>query len=264
VISCDVYTHTDYQKKLLSDTPIVPKTYDEAFPFLSLLSAPNGSVLHTIRGATADIVIVDEVAAMDENVFYRAIVPILIVDGTAVVLLSTIQEGNNLFTRLMRLTYEDATPLFDTLELVYVCERCRAETDIEKNKIRKCKHMIAFLPKFHSRSQLAKLEVLAQGREADFARENLGMDIESNRRVFPSSHVNNFRKRSYYKIRHPVNYVFVSYDPHPGGGESEAAVQVTARINDIDVVSFIFTIMFFAVPRGQWHWIHRHGARLHA
>lgn len=100
-----------------------------------------------------------------------------IISGTVVVLLSTLKPGDNLFTRMMKLQRDDRSFLFESVQLVYICNDCKRKSDLEHGDVKPCVHMIPFMPKHHSKSQMADLRIFNKGREAIMAMESMNLDI---------------------------------------------------------------------------------------
>ena len=73
---------------------------------------------------------------MDTKVFYEVIVPLLEVENTALICISTPQDSMNFYSEMFTLKTPDGKPLFNTLEVSLVCAACKASENPER-----CPHM---------------------------------------------------------------------------------------------------------------------------
>ena len=70
------------------------------------------------------------------KVFYEVIVPLLEVENTALICISTPQDSMNFYSEMFTLKTPDGKPLFNTLEVSLVCAACKASENPER-----CPHM---------------------------------------------------------------------------------------------------------------------------
>ena len=96
-----------------------------------------------LRGVTANVIIMEEAAFIEPALFNEVIVPLLGVEGTAVLAITTPEQDlDNYFTILMDLkdpeTDED---LFKTIRLGLACEAC-----VAAGKGAECTHMAHLAP----------------------------------------------------------------------------------------------------------------------
>lgn len=73
-----------------------------------------------LRGCTADVVILEEAAHMDKQVFFTVVVPLLGVKHTAVLAISTPDDEFNYYTQLLELG------LFRCIKIGLTCDACEA------------------------------------------------------------------------------------------------------------------------------------------
>ena len=83
----------------------------------------------------------EEAAFMDTKVFYEVIVPLLEVENTALICISTPQDDMNFYSEMFTMSTPDGKPLFHTLEVSLVCEECKKTDHPER-----CPHMADEIP----------------------------------------------------------------------------------------------------------------------
>ena len=83
---------------------------------------------------------------MDMWVFFEVVVPLLELDDTCLIAVTTVLDDENFYSKILDLTDEHGKPLFNYLNFELGCNRprCRA------NPI-KCWHNIGMLPPWHSK-----------------------------------------------------------------------------------------------------------------
>jgi len=192
--------------------------------------------LNTVRGCAADLIICDEVAAMDEDFIDLGIKPLMIRPFVTTIFLSTIVGGNNLFNMMLKLKKDDGTSFFAKTTVSFVCSSCIARLRSGEDEQGSCKHMQPFMPEHLSKGNMRDLEILNAHRLGDFARETQNFDMGVQNRVFLQYDVEMFRKSEPHKhIREP-RFVVIGYDPHPGGSKSMVAIHAMFMDGPIHVI----------------------------
>ena len=87
----------------------------------------------------------EEAAFMDTKVFYEVIVPLLEVEHTSLICISTPQDDQNFYSEMFSMCTPDGQPLFHTLEVSLVCEDCKKTDHPER-----CPHMADEIPPWKS------------------------------------------------------------------------------------------------------------------
>ena len=95
---------------------------------------------------------------MDLRVFYEVIVPLLEMERTSLICISTILESFNFYSRLLDLKDGDGNSLFETLRFELICEACRASDNPEK-----CTHMLHLVPRWQSADRHKRLKIMMAG-----------------------------------------------------------------------------------------------------
>lgn len=101
---------------------------------------------------------------MDSGFFYETVAPLMIVGTTTLIGISTLRDGINFYTRLIRLR-DKATglPMFSVLQVQLACEKCK-----EDGKASDCVHMLHLVPRWQSSDKHVKLKTIMQDRPGSF------------------------------------------------------------------------------------------------
>lgn len=78
--------------------------------------------------------------------------------------------------------------------------------------------------------------MLNTGRETTMARENLNLDVGTTNRVIPKAFADKFAATRDYEITKPKGFVYIGYDPHPGGPESMVGIHAATYDEGIHVI----------------------------
>lgn len=92
-----------------------------------------------LRGCSAEVVVLEEAAFMNPELFFQVVVPLLGVKNTAVLAISTPQDEFNYYTELMALKDEKGASLFYSIVLGLVCDACKKTGEA-------CNHLLAMSP----------------------------------------------------------------------------------------------------------------------
>ena len=178
------------------------------------------SKVSTLKGVGGDLIICEEAAAMDTAVFYEVVVPLLELDKTALICISTILDSFNFYSKLLELKDENGDPFFVTHTFVMACDQCQADGTPEK-----CTHMFHSLPPWQSERKHLKIRAMMADQPELLARETMGLQSDTYQRAFATADLRAFRARP---LRPPpslaVQAVVVAIDPSGGGAKSHVAV----------------------------------------
>ena len=185
----------------------------------------------TLRGCTADVVIMEEAAFIERRVFEEIVAPLLGVNKTAVLAISTPDEDEgNYYNVMMNMKKEDGvTPQFKTIRLGLVCEDCQLAGIVAG-----CTHTAELLPPWKSASRMCRVgRVLSKDR---FVREMQGMVFRSKNLVFNKAQVARALADA-NRIEHGrATHVFVSVDPSAGGNGSDTAICSVIVVRGVHVI----------------------------
>lgn len=220
--------------------------------------------LNTVRGCAADLIICDEVAAMDENFIDLGIKPLMIRPFVTTIFLSTIVGGNNLFNTMLGLKNDQGEPFFAKTTVSFICASCVARLRAGEDEAGACKHLRPFLPDHLSKSNMRDLEILNAHRMADFARETQNFDMGIQNRVFPPYDVDMFRKSELYSHTVTPRFIVIGYDPHPGGAKSMVAIHAMFVDGPVHVILAQDTYSTDANPAKDVERVYGMARRIHA
>ena len=114
----------------------------------------------TTKGTGGDIIILEEAAYVDSGFFYETVAPLMIVGTTTLIGISTLRDGINFYTRLLRLRDKSTgLPMFTVLQVQLACEKCK-----EDGKASDCVHMLHLVPRWQSSDKHVKLKTIMQDR----------------------------------------------------------------------------------------------------
>ena len=168
---------------------------------------------------------------MDTKVFYEVIVPLLEVENTALICISTPQDSMNFYSEMFTLKTPDGKALFNTLEVSLVCAACKASENPER-----CPHMSDEIPPWKSLQKLDMVKAIYGDKTELLKRESMGVITEDMMSVFREKFVNSLFDRPRYKLRKLPLFVFVACDPNGGGDSEMGLVSLVVEYNSIVIV----------------------------
>jgi hypothetical protein len=97
----------------------------------------------------------------------------MIVGTTTLIGISTLRDGINFYTRLIRLR-DKATglPMFSVMQVQLACDKCK-----EDGKATDCVHMLHLVPRWQSSDKHVKLKTIMQDRPGEVFWSGLGWVI---------------------------------------------------------------------------------------
>ena len=192
----------------------------------------------TTRGVGADLIILEEAAYIDEQLFYLNVVPLLGVNDTALVGISTPPaEAGNYYLRLFDCKDQEGEDVFDVIKVELQCAAC-----IEKRETH-CPHNTAQPPAWKSEKRRLMQAAIYANHPLYYLREVLGIAISDSIFVFTGQLIDAFITPalvpgpSPYEPMHLIfdrpNFIFVGIDPCGGGTMSDTSFcAVTFRSTD--------------------------------
>ena len=152
----------------------------------------------------------EEASFIEEYVFKDVILPILRLNRTALVAMSSLQaDPNNPFTKLLKCGY------FKTYEVKYICDECFA--DGVRNV---CIHLAHKVPVWMGeRDGLAR--ALYGEEDEDLLRENMGVMVDATNACFSRSSIERWLALPTIRFDGCPRYTFTSIDPVAGSDISE-------------------------------------------
>jgi hypothetical protein len=175
-----------------------------------------------LRGITANIVILEEAAFISPALFYEVIAPLLGVERTVVLAISTPDESeDNYYSRLMDIKdpMEENAPLFKTIRIGLACDTC-----VSNNQASQCTHKQKLVPPWKSSRRQDKMRKIMAADKHLFMRENLGMISNSTQFMFPPHMVKRLHDATPFQFSRKCNLLYCAIDPSGGGTQSDYAV----------------------------------------
>ncbi len=169
---------------------------------------------NTTRGISANIVICEEAAALPESFFGKVIMPLLTVDKTALYCISTPQNDENFYSRLLETKNLQGTGAQGNVFQFYLaCEAC-----MEAGKAATCEHKSHEMPQWMNTTthSLVRNMYLQMGQQDILEQETLGTVNSSHKGAFPV---------------HKLKYLFTQMKPIPYGKLSEDPLVIYSAID---------------------------------
>lgn len=139
--------------------------------------------------------------------------------------ISTLRQTDNHYSRMFQMRQADGSPVFETIQISLVCDRC-----LQSDAPEQCTHKQSEMPRWLSSTKMETIKALLSEDPALFLRESMGISAESTQRAFKDSGVSHLFTRP----RTPptfCEYVFIGVDPS-GGGTSATAICSLAMLSN--------------------------------
>lgn len=172
--------------------------------------------------------VMEEAAFIEPIYFYKVCVPLIGVNNTAILAISTPGEGSsNYYNHLLNITNEDGTPMFNTLEIGLACKACQIEGIPDR-----CYHKRVRLPPWKSGvRQRKQRRILENAGPEIVAQEVMGVAFSGATHPFRSVLLTRWAQDdhcvSWLQETAPPAVVFMAIDPAGGGSLSDFAVCTT-------------------------------------
>jgi len=190
--------------------------YGEGNDVRKVASYPSGS--DKLRGVGGDLILLEEAAFMPIKMFHEVIVPLLELETTALICISTPQDSNNFYSMMFEMVDAAGEKLFNQIQISMVCEDCKLSAHPEK-----CTHMKHLLPKWKSGGKQDMVRQIYGDNTEDMLRESMGVTTNDSNSLFQDDWLDLFTKRAPYTSPATPRVIFVACDPN-GGGSSQMAI----------------------------------------
>ncbi len=170
----------------------------------------------TLRGVGGDVLYLEEAAFIDLQVFYEIVVPLLEMDTTALIAISTPQDKQNFYSEMFELKDARGEPFFRTIKVSLICEKCQAA-----GKGSSCTHNLDLIPPWKSAGKLEMVRALYGDQKDLMARESMGAITQDANSVFDMQQIEMVMQMKHFDGE--PNFFFTAVDPC-GGGTSYMAV----------------------------------------
>jgi hypothetical protein len=164
------------------------------------------------------VIVLEEAAHLKPQLFHNVIVPLLTVDHTAMLAITSPGDEQNYISVIQDLKNAHGEPLFLNIKIGMMCDRC-----LEAGK-EKCGHELKRLPdwKSESRHDLVRA-VFGQNQEA-MKREAEGLIVSSRVYLFGKKDMDALVKRGDYQFKYDVQLIEIGIDPSGGGSNSDYTI----------------------------------------
>ena len=191
------------------------------------------SCAKTLRGCGGDVVYMEEAAFMALDVFFEVIVPLLEMDTTALIAISTPLDGMNFYSEMFELKGGDGKPLFNQLRIGMSCEKCQ-----KAGKAADCTHMASVVPPWKSAAKFDMVKAIYGDRKDILARESMGQITNDAASIFSQGMVEKMLAKQPWVLKSGAKYVFLGVDPNGGGDSQMAIVTMVMEMNNIIFCGF--------------------------
>jgi hypothetical protein len=180
------------------------------------------------------VIILEEAAFIDQSLFHNIIVPLLGVDDTAVLAISTPDGKGNYYSELLYIKDHRGHLLFKSIVVGLACLDCQ-----EKGRASECKHLLQELPTWKSKeSQMLQKALLP---DETYERESQGLILDRLTPAFKREDVKAFIEGPRYRFKSFVGVVRMAIDPNGGSSKSsQLAITSSARNTEGKVVVSVF------------------------
>jgi hypothetical protein len=172
----------------------------------------------TLRGVGGDVLYLEEAAFLSEEVFGQVIIPLLEMDTTALIAISTPQDDLNFYSKMFEMKDKKGEYFFNTIKIGLICAKCQLSDNPTA-----CTHMKDAIPPWKSAEKLEMVSALYGVKKDLMARESMGVVTQDQASVFRMAWIDNFLKRVVKTISPHPGFIFTACDPS-GGGKSEMAI----------------------------------------
>ncbi len=188
----------------------------------------------------ADRVVCSQAAYCDPGLISEVIVPLLSMQQSCLLCISTLLESGNHYSRMFELKDPLGEPLFETIQISLVCDDC-----LKTDHPELCTHKLAEMPRWLSSAKMEVVKSLLSDDPAMLLRESMGVGADSTNKAFHAADINALLKRAgmgiyrdaiEYNDRDNTNHVVVAVDPAGGGASAFAVASVCQQPNGSIVV----------------------------
>lgn len=180
--------------------------------------------MSTTKGTGGDLLILEEAAYVDPGFFYETVAPLLCMQQTTMIAISTLTSSVNFYSRLIKMRNKTTgAPLFNIYQVQLACDSC-----IEKGQASQCVHRLHLIPRWQSSDRHELLKTVMQDRPDLIESELAGLAFDAAQTVFRSADLDVMFSQPAPEMR--VNEdVHIFIDPAAGGPGSDYAILSVTR-----------------------------------
>lgn len=174
----------------------------------------------------------EEAAYLDPAMYYEVVVPLLLIEYTSIIGISTPRSEFDFYTKQFDILDENDEPLFYTIRVGQSCQDCL-------NRHVKCVHRVMRLPDWQPAKNRDKVSRIQASDPDLFAREAGGDIVGSSQYPFDRRWISQLESSDAYDFKHQVQVLHLGIDPSGGGKSSDFALMTLAFESPYYVVSHI-------------------------
>lgn len=172
---------------------------------------------------------------MKPELYYKIILPLGGVDGTATLGISSPGDEFNYFSKLLELVDPRTNePIFDVIRVGTVCPAC-AEAKVF------CTHNKKNNPIWKGQSRHELTQLIMKDQIDLFNRETGGIPSGGNNYMYDKKWLKEFENRKRYIFKNPVEILYLGIDPSGGGSSSDYTILTMAAEEGQTIVIYILT-----------------------
>ena len=178
------------------------------------------STVAGLKGVGGKVLILEEASRLDEAVFKEVVLPLLAVQDTVMLAISTPMDENNFYSVMLEMKKPNGELLFNVLQITLLCDACQKEGKIE------CPHKNE-LPAWKSGERQEMIASLMANDRNLYIQENLGIVVKRDASAFEKIAVDRFADPAGFftvALAPSPPVVYVCIDPAGGGPSCMALV----------------------------------------
>jgi len=113
------------------------------------------SKVGSLKGVSGDVIVLEEAAYCDAGLISEVIVPLLSMQSSCLLCISTLLESGNHYSKMFALTDSIGKPLFETMSITLVCDEC-----LKSDCPEKCTHKMSEMPRWLSSTKMETVRSL--------------------------------------------------------------------------------------------------------
>lgn len=168
--------------------------------------------------------VMEEAAYIRPKLYYSVILPISGKKAVVTLAISTPDDENNFYSKLVQLKDDDGNPMFLVYKVGLACEEC-----IRNRCPEDCNHVVYRLPFWKSKRRHKRTKKIMSTQSAMFAREALGVIYSGQAEGFDRDWLQAFEERKHWVYNRPPEIVYTVMDPS-GGGDSRTAIVSCTKV----------------------------------
>lgn len=191
----------------------------------------------TLKGVGGSVVILEEAAYCDLQLIREVVVPLLAMETSVLLCISTLLESTNHYSRFFQMKKPGGEPLFNCIQFSLVCSECMKTDHPER-----CTHKLHELPRWLSAAKIEVIREMLNDDPAMFLRESMGISADATTRAFREEKLLFLENTPKRGPPSNVGTIFVSIDP-AGGGNSAFAICSLLHIGGGMMVSVVIALI---------------------